>query len=169
MAGAVVDVRRVACWLQKRPEVDPERIGTVGVSLGAITAGLVIGVDPRFTRNVLVLGGGDPAAILWNAPETQGVRERLVQLGYTLESLRELGRGVDPIVFGKRVNPKQVLMINALNDKTLAREHTIALWEAMGKPAIHWYPAGHYSMALFVPAVLPTALQFVLSAPPNNR
>jgi len=165
MRGTALDARRAASWLQKRPEVDPQRIGVVGVSLGAIAAGIVVGIDPRFNRNVLVLGGGDPAAILWNAPETSGIRDRLEELGYTLESLRELARGVDPIVFARRVNPKQVLMINALNDETLAREYTVALWEAIGRPAIHWYPAGHYSMGLFIPTVLPSALHFVQSVP----
>jgi len=166
--GTVLDVRRAACWLQKRPEVDPSRIGIVGVSLGAISAALVAGVDRRFNRNVLVLGGGDPAGILWHAPETRGVRDRLVQLGYTLEKLRKEARAVDAIHFAKRVNPREVLMINARYDKTVPRESTLALWKAMGKPTIHWQPAGHYSASLFIPIILPTALSFVRDSPSDS-
>jgi len=169
MEGAALDCRRAACWLQKRPEVDPRRIGLVGVSLGAVTGALVVAVDPRFSRNALILGGGDPAGILWHAPETAGVRARFVELGLDLADLRQLARGADPILFGKRVNPKQVLMMNALDDETIPRRYTDALWEAFGKPAIHWYPAGHYSMALFIPAILPIALDFVASAPADRE
>jgi len=163
--GTVADVRRAACWLQQQPEVDPRRIGLIGVSLGGIIGALAVAVDPRFDRNVLVLAGGDPVDILWHAPETGGVRDRLMELGYTLERLRQESQAIDPITFGKRVNPRQVLMINASADTTVLRRNTLALWEAFGRPAIQWYPAGHYSISLFIPAILPTAAQFILSAP----
>jgi len=166
MQAAVPDVRRAACWLQKRPEVDSARIGVMGVSLGAIAGALVVGVDPRFNRNVLVIGGGDPAAIVWHAPETQGVRARLQQLGYTRESLAQAIQAVDPIVFAHRVNPRQVLLVNAIRDKTIPRQCTVSLWKAMGKPIIRWHPAGHYSLGLFVPIILPNAYNFVRNLPP---
>ncbi|MFP4057307.1 MAG: C45 family autoproteolytic acyltransferase/hydrolase [Candidatus Brocadiia bacterium] len=161
MHATAMDLRRAACWLQQRPEVHPRRLGLVGVSLGAIAAALGTGVDPRFERTVLVLGGGDPAAILWHAPETRRVRQRLEELGYTLARVRELARPVDPVQFAHRVDPREVLMINARYDDTVPRQCTEALWEAMGKPAIEWRPAGHYGMSLFIPVVLPRALRFV--------
>ena len=167
--GTVLDVRRAACWLQERPEVDPSRLGIVGTSLGGITGALVIGVDPRFTRNVLVMAGGDPAAILWHAEETSGVRERLTELGYDLQRVREFARNTDALRFGKRVDPKHVLMINALTDQTVPRKCTEALWEAFGKPAIQWYPAGHYSISLFIPTILPSAVDFVKRRPAEAR
>jgi dienelactone hydrolase len=165
MRSAVLETRRAACWLQKRPEVDPSRIGLVGVSLGAIVGGLAAGVDPRFHRTVLVLGGGDPAHILWHADETRSIRDRLIQLGYTRERLREAAEGIDSIRFARRVNPKTVLMINASNDETVPRACTEALWQAMGRPAIQWHPAGHYTIALLIPMILPTVLDFVRAGP----
>lgn len=169
--GTVADVRRAASWLQQQPEVDPRRIGLIGVSLGGIIGALAVAVDPRFDRAVLVLAGGDPVDILWHAPETEGVRDRLLELGYSLERLRQESQAIDPITFGKRVDPRRVLMINATADTTVLRRNTLALWEAFGKPAIQWYPAGHYSISLFIPAILPTAAQFVLGAsgPPARR
>ncbi|HUT33956.1 MAG TPA: alpha/beta hydrolase family protein [Planctomycetota bacterium] len=164
--GTVLDARRAACWLQARREVDPTRVGIVGTSLGGIIGALAVGVDPRFTRNVLILAGGDPVGILWHAPETRRVRDRMVELGLTLDSLRKDSRGIDPVAFAHRACREQILMINAATDETVPRESTVALWEAFGKPAIQWYPAGHYSLALFIPAILPTAAQFVLSTPP---
>ena len=161
MAGAVPDIRRAACWLQARPEVDADRLGLLGVSLGAIAGALVAGVDQRFTRNVLVIGGGDPATIVWAAPETRGVKAKLIELGYTRDSLAKSIQGVDPLTFAHRVNPKQVLMINATADKTIPKQTTLALWEAMGKPAIKWHTGGHYSMGLYTPLVLSDAYNFI--------
>jgi len=167
MHATVLECRLATCWLQQRPEVDPQRVGLVGVSLGAITGGLLAGVDPRFARNVLVLGGGDPARILWHAHETHSVRERLEQLGYTLDKIREATVAIDPIRFAKRIDPKTMLFINARYDQTVPRDCTERLWKAMGKPAIEWLPAGHYSASLYIPVILPQAHHFVRhGAPP---
>jgi hypothetical protein len=161
MQAAVRDVRRAACWLQQRKEVDGQRLGIIGVSLGAIASALAAGVDPRFNRAALILGGGNPGDIVWHAPETALVRRRLQETGQTLEKVREIARGVDPVVFAHRVDRRHVLMINAMKDKTIPRECTVALWEAFGKPRIDWQPAGHYSMSLFIPIILPQAFGFI--------
>lgn len=166
MRATVLECRRAASWLQQRPEVDPARIGVVGVSLGAIAGALLVGVDPRFTRNVLVLGGGDPAAIVWHAPETAGVRQRLAELGYTLDKIREATVDIDPIRFAKRVDPKSVFLVNARYDQVVPRECTVRLWEAMGKPAIEWLPAGHYTASLYLPLILAQAHHFVRHGTP---
>jgi len=166
--AAVMEVRRAACWLQKRPEVDPDRVGLLGISLGAIVGSLAAGVEPRLARSVLVIGGGDPATIVWHAPETRGLRERLTELGYTRERVREATAGLDPLRFAKRVDRRSVLMINAANDQTIPKACTLALWEALGKPEISWYPAGHYSISLFIPVILPQALDFIRRPPPEN-
>ena len=161
MAGAVPDIRRAASWLQARPEVDADRLGLLGVSLGAIAGALVAGVDQRFTRNVLVIGGGDPATIVWAAPETLSVKAKLIELGYTRDSLAKSIQGVDPLTFAHRVDPKQVLMINATADKTIPQPTPLALGEAMGKPAIKWHAGGHYSMGLYTPLILSDAYNFI--------
>jgi len=43
----VVNVRRALDLLAARPDVDPQRLGVSGLSLGAETAAIVAGVDPR--------------------------------------------------------------------------------------------------------------------------
>ncbi len=166
MRATVIECRRAASWLQERPEADPDRIGVVGVSLGAIAGGLLVGVDPRFKRNVLVLGGGDPAAILWHAPETAAVRAELVEQGHTLQEVRRKTAAIDAIHFARRVDRETVFFINARYDKTVPRDCTVRLWEAMGKPRILWLPAGHYSASLYIPVILPQAHHFVRHGTP---
>jgi len=53
------DVRRTVDLLASRPEINPERIGITGSSLGGITAATAAGVEPRLHRAVLLLAGGD--------------------------------------------------------------------------------------------------------------
>lgn len=140
---AVIDARRAADFLRSRPEVDPDRVGVVGISLGAIVGATAAGVDPRFARAVLVVGGGDLAKILENAPEAARVRERLKGKGVTPELLARGLASVDPVTFARRLRADDVLMLNAKSDEIIPRESTVALWRRAGYPEIRWYDGGH--------------------------
>src|SRR5262245_10881949 len=54
----VLDARRLVGWLATRPEVDPERIATAGVSLGGILAATTLAVEPRVHAGFFVMAGG---------------------------------------------------------------------------------------------------------------
>ena len=62
-AGAIeqtgVDVRRTFDLLASRPEIDPQKIGITGISLGGIVAASAAGGEPRIHRAALLLAGGD--------------------------------------------------------------------------------------------------------------
>jgi dienelactone hydrolase len=51
------DLGRTLDYLQTRPDVDIERVGYLGVSLGASTALPAMTVEPRFKAAVLISGG----------------------------------------------------------------------------------------------------------------
>ena len=53
------DLRRTIDVLASRPEIDPDRIGVTGISLGGIIAATAAGGEPRINRAALVLAGGD--------------------------------------------------------------------------------------------------------------
>ena len=59
MRQAVCDVRRAAVWLAARPDVDPERLGVSGISLGGIVSALAAAVDPAIREGAFLLAGGD--------------------------------------------------------------------------------------------------------------
>src|SRR5438067_5054764 len=70
---SAADTSTVASWLREQPSVDPERIGTVGISLGAVVAHLAMGTDDRLGAGVALLGGGNlprlrRRSILFNFP-----------------------------------------------------------------------------------------------------
>src|SRR5438132_1321942 len=58
-AAGRADVSVVVEWIMRQPDVDPRRIGVVGVSLGAIITHLTMGRDSRLSAGVAVLGAGD--------------------------------------------------------------------------------------------------------------
>lgn len=146
---AVMDVRRAGDWLASRPDVEPSRIGIVGISLGAIVGGLTAGVDDRFGRSVFIIGGGDLPAILLNpSRETALARKKIAEAGLSARQIGELCRDVDPCTFAARIRPEEVLMINADADEVIPKAATERFYEAAGRPAIRWMKGGHTAVVL---------------------
>jgi dienelactone hydrolase len=143
------DARRAGHWLHARPEVDRARVGILGVSLGSFVAAGSAGLDDQFRLVVPIIGGGDMAQVLMHdSREVRLMREALQRAGITVESLRQTLRPIDPATWAPRVPRERVLMINMESDEIIPRPCTDALWEAFGRPAIKWYPGGHYHVAL---------------------
>ena len=157
----VMDVRRAKAVLAARPEVDPQRIGITGVSLGGIMTSLTAGVDGHFYRVVPILAGGDLAAITFHARETRIVRAALEQKGMTQQDTEKLLAPVEPLHFASRINPETCLMINAARDEVIPRETTDALRKAIGSPQILWTPLGHYSSVYYLPNIRQRMIDFL--------
>lgn len=152
---AVLDVRRAGDWLAARPDVEPSRVGVVGVSLGAIVGSLAAGVDDRFGRSVFVIGGGDLAGIIMHGSKETVLQKRKIEAtGVGLDRLRELWKDVDPCTFAGRLRPEEILMINAEGDEVVPRDCTLRLHEAAGRPELRWIKGGHYAVALHLGAVI---------------
>ncbi len=62
----VLDQRRAVDYLCTLEQVDPERIGYVGLSLGAILGSVLSAVDDRLACSALVVGGADWKLLLEN-------------------------------------------------------------------------------------------------------
>jgi dienelactone hydrolase len=152
----VLDVLEGFEWINEQPSVDHERIGIVGVSMGAIIAGVVAGVEPRIRAGVFILGGGDLSGILFSSkePSIVAIRKRIEEEeDLTREELvAEAGRrlhSVDPLTYANRLDPNRILMINGYFDHVIKRRYSKALWEAAGEPPWVMLPTGHYAAALF--------------------
>jgi dienelactone hydrolase len=158
---AVVDLRCVLDWLEARPEVDPQKMGVVGLSLGAITANLAMGVDDRLKAGVSILGGGDLTGIIWRDPLARPWKSKLQRAGVTEAMLRESLRPVEPLTFADRNRPRRVLMINGRYDIMIPKSSARALWEALDQPSIIWMNSGHFSMALAWNDIVDTSYGFL--------
>jgi len=147
MHQSVLDVRRAGDWLASRPDVEPDRIGLVGISLGAVIGSLAAGIDDRFGRSVFLIGGGDlPAIVMNGSRETAEAKARLEKDGLTVEQLRDRWRDVEPLTFASRIRPAEVLLINADADEVIPKACTERLRSAMGSPEIRWFKGGHYAL-----------------------
>jgi dienelactone hydrolase len=170
MRQAVLDVCRAAYVLRARSEVDPARVGVLGVSLGAIVAADAAGFDPTFQRAVFVIGGGDLYSVLsHDSPETRGQLDRAHKLGYTDELLRTTFQSIDPVTFAARLRSEDCLMLNAERDEIIPRECTLALWRKAGYPRIKWYACGHYGIVAHLPDALNESLDHLVGTAPRRE
>lgn len=140
----VAEIDALARCLRSRPEVDPERIGLAGISLGAVIGALALGQLDEFDAAALVLGGGDAADLVWHSPVTFKARRELQRRGYTKERLAQELAPVEPRNYLTPAIGRKVYMINALEDPIVGRKNVLELWDALGRPRITWIRSGHY-------------------------
>jgi dienelactone hydrolase len=142
---AVLDIRRATAWLAARPEVEADRLGIFGISLGGITGCLAAATEPRLRSVCLLLAGGDVGQVAWESLRLRGMREKLLAEGTSREDFIETLRAIDPVTYAPAARGKRILMLNAHSDEVIPRACTESLWQALGQPEIHWYSGGHYS------------------------
>ncbi len=161
MRQAALDVRRLIDWLQSQARVDAEKIGIVGISLGAIVGALALGVEPRLQAGVLVLGGANLAHVLWRSPLTMNIRAELKRAGVDYERLQQEMLPVEPLTFLKGQYGHRVLMVNGRYDLVIPREDVLALRRALGDGPLLWLNTGHYGPALVQSALFDVVGRFL--------
>jgi predicted esterase len=111
-------------FLAKHPEIDRQRIGIAGYSLGAYLA-VVVAASDRNVRVVALAAGGDLPA------ETPFVG---------------LVRAVaDPIRAVRALAGRPLFMINGTRDRTIRPAQARLLYAAAGDPKhLQWYDGGHW-------------------------
>ncbi len=166
MRQGVCDVRRAAAFLAGRPEVDPEKLGVTGISLGGIVSATAAAVDPKLNKAALLLAGGGLAEILWTMPEAAKYRTLWLASGRSKADLAALTAPLDPLTYAEGLRGKTVLMMAGTVDEVIPPSAARALWEKAGKPPIVWLDCGHYSAAGFLlPAVRQTVHFFAEDVP----
>ncbi len=151
---AVIDVRRTARWIESQPQVDKNRIGLCGTSLGGYIAALSGGVDGGFKKIALVLAGADmPTVLTTNAREVKDIKEQLALMNLTGEKLLALLEPIEPLTFADRLKKSRILMINGSQDTIVPPACAEKLAKATGAE-ICWFNTGHYGMSKYLLAAL---------------
>jgi len=174
---AMEDVRRSVDLLASRPEIDPRHIGITGTSLGAIVAATAAEREPRLSRVVLALAGGDLMTIIYHARESQGLRALIDRLpGPQKAAVRQAIEAVDPLRAADRLKDRalagKVLMVNAADDEVIPKACTEKLAVALGiDKQVVWLPGlGHYTAMAELPRLLRmTADFFAQDLPPGTK
>lgn len=167
ISQAMEDVKRTIDVLASRPEIDPQHIGITGISLGGIVAATAAGLEPRLSRVVLVLSGGNLKAIISHAHETKDLNRLINALPAADKALVERTiEEVDPLRHADglkdRATAGKVLMINAAEDEVIPRACTEKLAKSLGiSDRVVWLRGlGHYTALAELPHLLQTTADF---------
>ncbi|MBS1718671.1 MAG: alpha/beta hydrolase [Armatimonadetes bacterium] len=124
----VMDYRRALDYLGTRKDVDKNRIGLMGFSMGAMMGTILGAVDSRVKALSLCVGGD---------PYTRFMQSRSPEEQMTLAC-------ISPSFFAPHVAPRPVLMLNGRNDDTIPRSAAEVLYYSAREPKqIRWYNSGH--------------------------
>ena len=166
MRTAVARNRQALDWLLTQPEIDGTRVGTFGISYGAIVNAIFAGVEPRAQCHIFALAGGPLPDVLKMSRERSLRRDwKATRRHHGLTSaelkaaLRETIRS-DPVLLAPYVDSKRVLMVIARYDYSVGTRNSVRFWKALGKPAVINLPLGHYTTVLALPILRARALEF---------
>lgn len=144
MAQTVSDIRRTVDWMETRPELDMNRLGLTGTSLGGIVSAMAFGVEPRFKFGAFLLAGVDMAHIIFHSNKVAEQREQFRRKGFTEESLREALKEVEPLTYLSSTDPRPIYIVRARHDEVVPLSATDRLESAIGPHQTLWLETGHY-------------------------
>jgi len=135
ISQTVFDLRRSIDFLTTRKEIDSDRIGYYGISLGGIIGTVFCGVDERVKVPVVALAGGN------------------LNLMFGLDALSDDTMDfmsiIDPVNFVEKIHPRAFLMINAENDDVVPPTTSRILFQKAKQPKkIIWYQSKHRDLPI---------------------
>jgi dienelactone hydrolase len=162
----VLDNRQVLDYLVTRPEVDPNRLGCLGLSLGALKAVLLAAVDRRIQCAVVGLAGGSIADIALNSREKRlrNYIDQLQAMGVPSDMIHTELQGkvqTDPLRLAPYLDAGRTLLFLAAFDQVVPAWTGKQLRRALGRPQTIYLLAGHYTSYLYLPYAQWEALRFV--------
>jgi cephalosporin-C deacetylase-like acetyl esterase len=126
----IIDLRRTIDFVQAQPEIDANRIGYIGASLGGILGLILAGVDSRIDAMVCVGGGGSLQAFFRFLTVPADLAKAWVP--------------IDPINFAECISPTALLMMHSKTDLIVPPSAAKAIYERVGEPKkLLWYKKGH--------------------------
>ena len=158
------DITRTIDLLSNLPEVDKNKIGITGISLGGILSATVAGKEPRINRAAVLLAGGNLLKIIHHAKETSLLSSAIKNMPESERSkIIDKINEFDPLNYSsqlrKLASDNRLIMLNAAQDEVIPRECTLELAKAAGlEKSVIWFEGlGHYTAM----AELPRALNIV--------
>lgn len=146
----VLDLRRASAWMESRPEIDPQRLGVLGTSLGSFIGSLTAEMEPRLRRVAVLLGGGGLVDAYYDDPRAAPFRQVWELIGGTKEKATKLFAPVDPITCAANLKDRKMLILAAQRDDIVPPRATEALWKATGQQKIVWFDCTHYGAVLYM-------------------
>ena len=147
---AVLDARACLTWLEQEGY---QRIGIVGVSIGASIASIVAAVDARVRAAALLLMADDFAEAVWTGSATRHVRLSL-ERAFTRDDVRSAWSIISPASHAARLSARldRLLIVSGELDTVFLPELThnyVERLRSLGlRPTWIRYDCGHYTLGL---------------------
>ncbi|MDH3691016.1 MAG: hypothetical protein OEU36_16330, partial [Gammaproteobacteria bacterium] len=115
----VIDIRRYIDWAQNRPEVDPQHIGLIGFSMGAVIGGAIVAAEDRISVAALIMGGANPHEIFATCSGRIGNtrREIIDKFGWSKEEFRvkveNVFKPVNVALTRAKVPPQKIIIFDS--------------------------------------------------------
>lgn len=157
LKNAVIRNLQALDWIVRHEKTDSERIGTFGISFGAIIGSVVAAIDARPKCHVLALAGAPVSSIISRTRH----RPILKLLRHTARKREKSPKDLvwdmlrhiktEPLLFAKHVKTENVAMYISLFDRVVRPIYARRLWKALGKPKAFFVPFGHYTSIISYP------------------
>ncbi|MBS3148826.1 hypothetical protein J4219_08155 [Candidatus Woesearchaeota archaeon] len=143
-----------------------DQMGSIGISMGAITNVPLIAVEHRLQYNILGMPGANIPLILMTSTEgslEEFVEEHSRELSKNADELLEHfkeGYESDPANLAPYIDARNTRMFLAFFDTVVPYERGLELHEALGRPELDVLPTGHYTAALYYFWIKDMAVEF---------
>jgi pimeloyl-ACP methyl ester carboxylesterase len=147
---AVLDARACVTWLEQEGY---QRIGIVGLSVGACIASIVAAIDARVRAAALLLMADDFADVVWTGSATRHVRASL-ERAFTRDEVRSAWSIISPASHAARLSARldRLLIVSGELDTVFAPGLTRNYVERLRgfglRPTWIRYGCGHYTLAM---------------------
>ena len=142
----IVDLRRGVDLMLARPEIDPDRLGYIGISYGGVMGGLLAGVEDRLKAYALVVGDGGLVTHLTGLDDLNAYPKGLfyrMPVEVQENWLKEMWP-IEPIHYVSLAAPAALLFQNGTQDTLVPPTDANRYQKAGSQPkTILWYKGGH--------------------------
>ncbi|GAA5221272.1 alpha/beta hydrolase [Membranihabitans marinus] len=130
MSQTVFDLQRAVDFIESQANLDSDRIGYFGISLGGMIGTIFSAIEKRIKVPVITLAGGKMHFMFGAKGLTPAVKAYFSV--------------IDPINFVADISPRPLLMVNASNDEIVPPITSKFLYKKAKQPKeIIWYPNKH--------------------------
>ncbi len=137
--------------MQDYAEVNPDKVGVFGASLGGILSSIAYSVVPEISAATFLVNGGDIPYILAHSDQPKVIalknarkKEQGLQSDDEYEAYLNEHMEIDPLHFAKLIPPDSVKQFLSKNDASVASSKQLEYYNALGKPSeVKFYEVGH--------------------------
>lgn len=147
MQMQVKDILRGFDVLAGYEGIDHERIGYMGISMGALTGTVATAVDERIKSIIIADGAADFSIMFKNSDygDLLEIKDYMDKNGLSEAELVDAFKYVEPAIFAPRIKNRTVLFQNGVSDTTMSVPAMQKLHKVIGaeKNKVIWYDSGH--------------------------